>query len=64
MATAKSFTAGAPEEEVETEAEEEAMLALERDEDAAPQAAAANAAPVSDRDAVVAMLELAPAAKN
>jgi hypothetical protein len=59
MATAESFTAGAPEEEAEPEAEEEALLALERDEDAAGQAAAAYAAPVSDRDAVLAMLEIA-----
>ena len=56
MATAESFTAGAPEEEVETEAEGEAILALERDEDAAAQAAAAYAVPESDRDAVVGCL--------
>ena len=57
--TAESFTAGAPQEEEEPEAEQEGLLSLERDEDAAAEAAAAYAAPVSDRDAVVAMLELA-----
>jgi hypothetical protein len=60
--TAKSFTAGAAEEEEEPEAEQEGLLSLERDEDAAAEAAAAYAAPISDRDTVVAMLELARAA--
>lgn len=57
--TAESFTTGASTETEEPEAEQEALLALERDEDAAIEAATAYAAPVSDRDAVVAMLELA-----
>jgi hypothetical protein len=57
--TAESFTAGAAEEEEEPEAEQEGLLSLERDEAASAEAAAAYAAPVSDREAVMAMLELA-----
>jgi hypothetical protein len=60
VATAESFTAGAPEEEAEPKAEPEALLSLQRDEDAATQAAAAS--PVSDRKTVLDMLELARSA--
>jgi len=60
--TAEAFTMGASTESEEPEVEQEASLAMERDEDAAAEAAAKYAAPVSDRDAVVAMLEIARAA--
>nr|WP_294528790.1 DISARM system SNF2-like helicase DrmD [uncultured Rhodopila sp.] len=58
-ATAQSFAAGAPIEEDEPDAEQEALLALERDDDTAAEAAASYAAPISDRQAVVDMLEMA-----
>ena len=62
---AVSFTASAiqdNEADDEPTAEAEGLLSLERDDDARAAAAAAYAAPVSDRAAVVAMLDLAQAA--
>jgi hypothetical protein len=61
-ATAQAFTTGTSVEDSEPETEQEALPALEQDDDATTLAAAAYAAPVSDRDTVVAMLELARAA--
>lgn len=60
--TAQSFTNGGLIDTDDPEVEQDALAALERDEDAAAEAAAAFAAPVSDRDAVANMLELARAA--
>ena len=58
-AAAQAFTAGPPEPEDDPEAEEAGLLTLDRDDDAATEAAASLAAPVSDRARVEEMLAIA-----